>query len=245
MQLNERVPLFWDAQLLELNCRYPTFWNVNFSPHMLLTGPTGTGKTTAEKLVIGRVATHIPGAQVTVCDFKADDFRFLCGCQHYYAFTDCLRGLDDFYNAFLARQQGNNSDRSFRLLVFDEWASFLNFLDKKEAETAKKQLATMLMLGRSFNCHVLIAQQRADAEYFGKARDNFSVVVALGNLSKEAAAMFGFPRDEMEPVSGVGAGYMLTNGTDLTPHTGAHCAAPGTAGSSHTHCCCVTLQVQG
>lgn len=214
--LDGRVPLFWDAQLLEYGCRSPTFWNVNFSPHALLCGPTGTGKTTAEKLLIGRVATHIPSAKVTVCDFKADDFQFLRGCQHYYALTDCLQGLDDFYNAFLARQQGNSADRSFRLLVFDEWASFLNFLEKKEAETAKKQLATLLMLGRSFNCHVLIAQQRADAEYFGKARDNFSVVVALGNISKEAAAMFGFSRDEMKSVSGIGSGYMLTNGTDLT-----------------------------
>lgn len=216
MQVNNGIiSLYWNATLLNGGCRFPVKWNTKREPHLAIFGPTGSGKTYAEELLIGRIAIHIPGAQVTVCDFKADDFRFLRGCKRYYEFIDCQRGLDDFYTSFLARQQGNSTDRSFRLLVFDEWASFLNFLDKKEVEAAKKQLATLLMLGRSFNCHVLICQQRADAEYFGKARDNFSVVIALGNISKEAAAMFGFPRDEMEPVNGVGAGYMLTNGTDL------------------------------
>lgn len=216
MQLTDNIPLFWQAELLDYGCRYPAFWNVGFSPHMLIIGNTGSGKTYAEELLLGRVSKYIPDAEVTVCDFKADDFRFLRGCKRYYEFTDCQRGLDDFYTAFLARQQGNRIDRSFRLLVFDEWASFLNFLDKKAAEEAKKKLATLLMLGRSFNVHVLICQQRADAEYFAKARDNISVVLAMGNVSKESALMFGFPRDEMEPASGVGSGYMLTNGTDLT-----------------------------
>lgn len=106
------------------------------------------------------------------------------------------------------------------IIVISDYFSLTNgnptsiFWIKKSAEAAKAKLATLLMLGRSFNVHVLISQQRPDAEYFSKARDNFNVVIALGNLSKEAVNMFsGFDKDAMEPVSSIGSGYILTNGT--------------------------------
>lgn len=74
------------------------------------------------------------------------------------------------------------------------------------------------MLGRSFNVHVLISQQRVDASYFNAARDNFNLVIALGNLSAEGKEMmFREFKDEMKPDRKQGTGYMLTNGTDLTP----------------------------
>lgn len=201
--------------MLRAGIRYPVVWDYEHCPHLLVVGSTGSGKTYAVKLIIGRISKFLPGASVTVADFKADDFTFLRGCSRYYEFTDCKRGLDDFYDAFLARQQGNNLDRSFSMLIVDEWASFLANLGKKEAEEAKRKLSTLLMLGRSFNCHILVSQQRADAQYFSTARDNFNTIIALGNISKESAAMFGFNRDSMQPVRQLGGGYMLTNGTDL------------------------------
>lgn len=68
------------------------------------------------------------------------------------------------------------------------------------------------MLSRSFNIHVLASQQRGDAEFFGTARDNFGVVVALGNLSPQSRDMFfsGY-KEDLEEVNGVGAGYMSIN----------------------------------
>ena len=219
MQLmNGKLPLFWDAVLLRAGIRYPVIWDYEHFPHILLVGSTGSGKTYAVKLLLGRVSKYVPDAAITVCDFKADDFTFLRGCDRYYEFTDCKQGLDDFYNSFLDRQQGNNLDRSFSMLVFDEWASFLNNLEKKEAEETKRKLATLLMLGRSYNFHILVSQQRADAQYFSTARDNFNTIIALGNISKEAAGMFGFDRELMQPVyhRERGAGYLLQGGTNLT-----------------------------
>lgn len=216
MQLiNGKLPLFWDAELLRAGIRYPVIWDYEHAAHLLVVGPTGSGKTYAVKLLLGRVSKYVPDAAITVCDFKANDFTFLRGSGKYYEFTACKQGLDDFYNSFLARQQGNRLDSSFSMLVFDEWASFLNNLEKKEAEAAKQKLSTLLMLGRSFNVHVLISQQRADAQYFSTARDNFSSITALGNPSKESASMLGFDRDAMKPIHQLGGGYMLTNGTDL------------------------------
>ena len=94
--------------------------------------------------------------------------------------------------------------------MFDEWAAFLNSLPKKEAEEAKRKLSVLLMLGRSFGIHVLISQQRVDAVYFNAARDNFSVVVGLGRLSRESVQMmFSDYKDEIDPVKPRGQGTAL------------------------------------
>ena len=190
-------------------------WDFVHQPHLLIFGSTGSGKTYFVKLLLGRMGLKLPNAKATICDFKADDFKFLSDCKNYYSFLRCSEGLDNFYKMFQARQSGEDPCRDFRLLMFDEWASYLNMLDKKEAEAAKSKLATLLMLGRSFNVHVLVSQQRADASYFSTARDNFSVVVALGNISKESKQMFFSDfKDEMLPC-GLGEGYVLFNGAEL------------------------------
>ena len=215
---NNVLPLFLDAAALTANPQKSTYftWNYARSPHLLVVGATGSGKTYAVKLLLGRIATHMPDAEVTLCDFKHDDFRFLDGTTRYYAFDDCTEGLNAFYEAFQARQQGSDDSRTFRMLVFDEWASFLSMLDKKEAEDVKRKLATLLMLGRSFNVHICVSQQRADAAFFSTARDNFNVVIALGNLSKESRDMFFSEfKNEIEPVRNLGEGFSLTNGAIL------------------------------
>jgi DNA segregation ATPase FtsK/SpoIIIE-like protein len=188
-------------------------WNA--TPHVLLIGPTGTGKSYLLRLLLGRVARDISDSRVWVCDFKKDDgFRFLQGCPRYYGFTDCLEGFELFCEAFRERQSGAGAARDFMLLAFDEYAAFLNHLEKKEAESCKKKMATLLMLGRSLGCHVLISQQRGDAEHFATARDNFSLIVALGNISKESRNMFGFDSDRMIPATKIGMGHALINGNE-------------------------------
>lgn len=204
-----KLPLFTDAQT-----RAKIGWNVERCPHILVTGSTGSGKSFLIASIMGRVALHTDG-MVWLCDPKNDDFRYCDGAPRYYGFDACTEGLESFYSAFESRRRGDDPSRSLLLLVFDEWAAYLNLLDKKQADAQKAKLATLLMLGRSFHVHVLVGVQRADAQHFSTARDQFSIVIALGNISKEAAHMFGFPLDEMEPVSGVGAGHMLINGADL------------------------------
>lgn len=64
---------------------------------------------------------------------------------------------------------------------------------------------------------MFVSQQRVDASYFNAARDNFNLVIALGNLSAEGKEMmFREFKDQMKPDRKQGTGYMLTNGTDLT-----------------------------
>ena len=211
--------LFFNESYLKYHiCNYVR-WNPAKAPHIVIFGATGSGKTYATKLLLGRVEKHCPNSQFYVCDFKGDtDFSFLEGTDHFYRFLDCEKGLSDFYDRFEQRQSGKDKERSFLLLFIDEWASYILNLDKKKAEEEKKKLAMLLMLGRSFNVHVLISQQRVDASYFNAARDNFNLVIALGNLSSEGKEMmFREFKDEMKPDRKQGTGYMLTNGTNFTP----------------------------
>lgn len=214
---NNKIPILLNEALLHLQVKKWEVWEPTKAPHMIIVGSTGGGKTFFSKLFLGKVALHINTMTLFVCDFKGDDdFLFLNGCSNYFRFMECANGLEQFYNRFLDRQKNPSSERTMLVLFFDEWASYLNFLDKKNAEEEKKKLSNLLMLGRSFNVHVVISQQRADAQYFSTARDNFNLVVGLGNLSPESKDMlFHDYKDNMENTCRQGTGYMLTNGMDL------------------------------
>ena len=211
------LSLALDAELFNLDFRKWCVWEPVKAPHMIIVGSTGSGKTYFSKLLLGKVALYAKQAEIYVFDFKGDtDFSFLSNCEHFFRFEKCTDGLDQFYKRFLDRQKNLSSERTMLLLFFDEWASYLNFLDKKIAEEEKRKLSNLLMLGRSFNIHVIISQQRADAQYFSTARDNFSVAIGLGNLSPESKDMlFHDYKNQMENTCRQGTGYMLTNGMDL------------------------------
>lgn len=212
-----RVDIVLSENFLQYGVTRYLTWDTEKAPHMAISGITGTGKTYLVKLILGKVSLTIPDAEITVCDFKGDsDFAFLTGCKRFYRYEECRNGLDAFYEGFRERQRHPDS-HSFRLLLFDEWAGYCNYLEKKESEEEKKKLASLLLLGRSFNYHVLLSQQRMDAEYFGKSRDNFNLMIYLGNPSKEVKEMlFSDYKDELgTPDRTRGTGYMLTNGTDF------------------------------
>lgn len=192
-------------------------WNPERAPHIITIGATGSGKSYFSKLLLGKISLHVSNSQIYICDFKGDDdFSFLNGSSRFFRFMECSQGLQQFYEHFQKRQKGEENNRNMIVLFFDEWASYCNSLDKKIIEEEKKKLSNLLMLGRSFNVHVIITQQRADASYFNSARDNFNLVIGLGNLSEESKNMlFHDFKNEMLPNQKQGTGYMLVNGANL------------------------------
>lgn len=131
---------------------------------------------------------------------------------------DCSKALDSVHDKLEKRQSGEDISRNMVILYFDEWASFIMSLDRKTAEEKKQKLSIILMLGRSFDIHVILSQQRVDSQYFGSSRDCFNLIYALSTLSKEGKEMmFHDFKEQMKPDRKQGTGYMLVNGTEFTP----------------------------
>jgi hypothetical protein len=88
---------------------------------------------------------------------------------------------------------------------------------KKVADDIKSMLSTLLILGRSYNIHIIIGLQRADAEHFkAGARDQFGAVLRIGNLSKKQRLMlFNKYRDEMVGDYTQGTGYFMRDGQGI------------------------------
>lgn len=205
------IPLVPDKSLFDSGITKYISWDYKKNPHMVIFGSTGSGKTYLLKIILGRISKYIEDSELIVCDFKADDdFSFLSGSANFYRFSECSKGLEKAVEILHMRQRTDSLDRHFVALVFDEWASFLNHLDKKSAEKAKQDLSTLLMLGRSFGIHVILSQQRLDASYFGSSRDNFSIVIGMGTLSKESVQMmFSDFKEEINACHSQGFGSLL------------------------------------
>ena len=207
------IPLFLDETYLSHGITKWVLWDIKQAPHGLVVGQSGSGKTYACKQILAH--THIEtNCEVYVLDYKADtDFDCLIGCMRLFRYTACRNGLHEFYNRFQKRQSGNDTERYPLLLFFDEWSSYCNAMDKKQSEEDKKILGILVSLGRSFRCHVIISQQRADAVYFNQFRDNFSMCIGMGNLSDESRKML-FPdyAKELLPDRQRGTGYTAING---------------------------------
>lgn len=193
------IKIALDNDIFQFGVSQYVTWDFIKNPHMAVFGSTGSGKTYFSKLTLARIGLHIRDSEIILCDFKADtDFSFAAGSSNFYRFSDCASGLNRTVELLQRRQQALTEDRHPVFFFFDEWASFLNSMDKKAAESAKQSLSLLLMLGRSFCIHVILSQQRLDAAYFGSARDNFNTIIGLGSLSKEMVEMcFSSYKDEI------------------------------------------------
>lgn len=211
------IPIAFNADLLEDGILKYEFWDTAKSPHLLLCGVTGNGKSTAEKLLLARIGLHFSEAKIWFADFKGDDaFRFLRKSPRYFAYWDCTTGLNEFYNAFVERQSGRDSSRSFIALFWDEWSAYVSAIDKKAAEEIKRKLTVLAMMGRGFNAHLSLCMQRPDAIHLANGmRDQLGTVLALGELSTEGMHMAfpGISKEEFPPISScIGSGRLAVNG---------------------------------
>ena len=189
---------------------------IDFSkaPHLLLSAPSGSGKTYALKFILKQLATH--NGLIYLCDFKGIDFIEMQNCKRYFKHTAVAEGITEVFNILQERMQNPQLDNRPIYLVIDEWGGFLSSTPKKQQEDFKQKLASILMLGRGANVFVILLMQRADSSNFlSGARDNFGNVLALGRLSKEAIRML-FPdySDLIQPKPR-GRGYILSEGQSL------------------------------
>ena len=211
MKCNTSLNLGIDNKALSRGFVLPLKVNFKKTPHILLCGSTGSGKTYALKYILKQLA--ISNSLIYLCDYKGIDFIAMQECGRYYKHQNVSEGVNTVFDLLQNRMENPTLDNQACFLVFDEWSGFLASVPKKQQEEFKQKLASILMLGRGVGIFLLLAMQRCDTTNFlSGARDNFGVALGLGRLSKESARMlFSDEADLIEPKPR-GHGYLRVDG---------------------------------
>lgn len=201
-----------DAELLRRGIYFPISIDLK-KPHLAVFGSSGSGKTYASQLLLAKAVLN--SANLVVADFKGDlEFSFLAKQEHFYRFERVGLFFDFVSDTLLKnRQSGQDKSKSLIICFIDEMSAYFTMLEKKERDIRIRQLSRILMLGRSFNIHVWISQQRPDAEYFGKSRENIHNILLLGSFSKEVLNMLlSDDKDVVNRRQSRGKGYLISSG---------------------------------
>ena len=213
------IPFLYYAELLSNGIKVYLPIDLDAHPHLLCVGATGTGKSYALALLLGKIAKYESTACLVICDFKKASFGWLEGRDGFYGYTAVIDGIDTVHREFQQRLELNDNTRNSRkvILLIDEYAALVGSLEKKAADDVKRKVAEILMMGRSLGVHLIVGIQRADAEFFRSgSRDQFGAILMLGNLSKEQKAMLAPDyRDEMTATNQRGQGYLLLDGQGI------------------------------
>ena len=119
MRMKMRMAICYNDNLYLNSIMKEEVWDINKTPHLAISGKTGTGKTVFCKIIMGQILKNRQKSNITICDFKGDkDYAFLEGYSRYYRFEDVKKGFDDFYNNFLDKQRTRDEKPTF--LFFDE-----------------------------------------------------------------------------------------------------------------------------
>lgn len=195
-------------------------WEYQKYPHALLVGGTGSGKTTLLKNMLAWWIYLAKDSEIYLATYKprCEDFSMIAESSHFGDYRRCTEIVLAFYERFQERLNGSDNSRNLLLLCFDEWVGFLLSLNKKEQDQIIDKMGQIVMLGRSLNVQIILAMQRPDAVFFRNgARDNFNLVIGMGNLSGDGKRMI-FPSDyieQIQPVTEIGIGYALIGGYDF------------------------------
>lgn len=201
------------------NTEYGTniYWDTTLRPFMMVVGNSGVGKTTLLLQLIALVAKYsCSNTKLILLDYKnSDDFAFCHNNPNYYGYETVKDGFNRFYDEFKQRLLKKSIDSSEWWLVFDEYASWISMLPKKESEDYKLKLGEILRLGRSLNMRMIFVLQRADTQYFiSGIRDNFVLRIGLGRLSRESQKML-FDTDMVLKPQKIGKGYIQQDGYEV------------------------------
>lgn len=197
---------------------------ITISPesHMIIVGSSGSGKSTALLYMLYKM-TSSNTVELTICDFKKSN-EFSGISSKFAEFEDCYDLICSFYDEFLATPEGGNG--KIQILIIDEIAGLLTHFSstkqgKEKADKIRQIMSSILMLGRSRKCFLILSCQRFSATIMPSgsgAADNFHVCIGLGRLTVESrkSLFAGEHFDEEEAlIYGQGRGIILIDGEPI------------------------------
>lgn len=184
-------------------------WRPAISPHMLLTGGTGSGKTSLARAVIAQITQY--GWPVWILDAKRIEFLDMRdwpnvqivagGLEQQVAMVRRVWELMEYRYSLIEKGVCRPKDFEPLVVFADEFADFrVNLLEwyaqiKVKGDPARPpttaEFGSLLRKARTCRIHIIAALQRPDVELLGsgEARDNFGCRVSLGRLLSAQAAI--------------------------------------------------------
>lgn len=203
-------------------------WNWKKTPHLLLTGNTGSGKTQLAQYIISCLLKQ--GVRVIYCDPKNDDDMrlFLKNKPVTYAIkeNEIAKVVREAEEEVRLREKDlteigiEEAEFNPVFLIFDELIAFSKIAEKKAYEETAKRLSTIVVTGRSKRVYVGLILQRPDTVFVeGAVRENLSCKICMGQMSETAYKMsFGSDFASIKNYRHeVGAGLIYRQGIDTKP----------------------------
>lgn len=198
-------------------------WDFRKSPHALIVGRPGTGKSYLIFYLIKEILKK--GYYLNIIDPKISDLTKLSSVsaknivvyeksQIIYLLEDVIEIMDSRYKQMLETSDNFGEDYlAYGLqpyfLIFDELLAFISMLDNKEKKEVMSKLTNIVVKGRQAGVFVIFATQRPDTDALdGKVRDQLGLRIALGSLSNDGYKMiFGETNTAYKEIGLKGTGY--------------------------------------
>ncbi|CAN5223326.1 hypothetical protein BH20ACT9_BH20ACT9_05550 [soil metagenome] len=218
-------------------------WDVRQAAHLLVTGATGSGKTTLVRVVLAGALRA--GWRVAVVDAKGgDDFGYLRGRPGVDVADDAVAGMtavvgsarremDERYRRMrVAKRRGEpvaDGGRRPVLLVVDETMTLLDEAGRDDTRSSLlADLGRIARKGRQVGVHLLLADQRADTvdALPDDVRRNLEARLAVGPHDQSASRAL-FHDEALGPsIAGVKGRALLKTGPDVQRVQGFWLADP-------------------
>lgn len=141
----------------------PVSIDINRYFALIIAGPSGVGKSTFLRRLVGLISFYDETAEAYFMDFKADEDMFSMTGNHVARGFDCLELFETVYQRFYARLNKQENIAHNLYLIFDEWQAFLAYLEQTDKKKHKDVLSKMLMMnsmGRSLGLRIILSSQR-------------------------------------------------------------------------------------
>lgn len=201
-------------------------WDFKDTPHALITGVTGGGKSYFLYYLIRSLVSL--DSVIKVIDPKRSDLyglRQILGEANVAYGTGKVMGMCRSLTKEMEARYEKLDAAAFGadytalglkpvFLFFDEFIAFVESIERPEDSRNLMSFLTRIILeGRQAGVYVIFATQRADAKYLsGAIRDNLGLRVSLGALEKAGYRMTFGDVDKKFEKFGRGHGYIWING---------------------------------